>query len=54
MKNTTNMSDQYTCTGHTPHKCYHRHQSPVFYEGVLEIYQEATYVAAPFLCTEEP
>ena len=54
MQNTTNISDQYTCMRHIPHKCYHGHQSPVFCEGVLELYQEATYMATPSLCTEEP
>ena len=35
-------------------KCYHGQQSPVFWEGVLELYQENTYVATPSLHIEEP
>ena len=35
-------------------ECYHGLQSPVLSEGVLELYQEDTYVASPYPYTEEP
>ena len=37
MQNITKMSDQYTCTRHTPQECCHGYQIPVFCEGVLEL-----------------
>ena len=53
-QNITNRLDQYNYMKQTNLACYHGLQSPVFWEGVLELHQEDTYVAAPYLYTEEP
>ena len=41
-QNITNRLDQYTYMKQTRLECYHGQQTPVFWEGVLELYQEDT------------
>ena len=53
IQNITNRLDQYTYMKQSHLECYHRLQSPVFREGVLELYQEDMYVASPSPYTEE-
>ena len=53
-QNITNMLDKYTYMKLTHHECYHGLHIPVSWEGVLELYQEGTYVSSPYQYTEEP
>ena len=46
-KHYRNVRPIYTYMRHNPQEFYHGHQRPVLCEGVLELYQDSTYVPPP-------